>query len=95
MRTLLLAIWAVIMFSNGATAHHGPSGSPKCYGGSCLGSSRLARGLQGGAVHQQNPNNTFDLKASIFANQATIEAFRESEVLWWVLFRLLSQSPRK
>ena len=47
-----------------------------------------------GADHQQDPNNTFDsLKASMSLNPAAIEAFRESEVLWWFLLRTLSQFP--
>ena len=37
-----------------------------------------------GADHQKYPNSTFSsLKASIFANPATMEAFRVSKVLWW------------
>ena len=52
--------------------------------------------VAGGADHQQDPNNTFgSLKASMSANPATMEAFRVSKVLWWVLLRVLSQSPKK
>ena len=49
-----------------------------------------------GADHQQYPNSTFgSMKASMFANPATMEAFRVSKVLWWVLLRVHSQSPKK
>merc|ERR1711946_80575 len=49
-----------------------------------------------GADHQQYPNSTFgSLKASMFANPATMEAFRVSKVLWWVLLRVHSHSPKK
>ena len=46
-----------------------------------VGFKKMSRELHGGADHQQDPNNTFySLKASMFANLATMEAFRESEV---------------
>ena len=50
----------------------------------------------GGADHQQDPNNTFcSPNASMSANPATMEAFRVSKVLWWVLLRVLSHFPKK
>ena len=52
--------------------------------------------VAGGADHQQDPNYTFDsLKASMSAISATMEAFRVSKVLWRVLLRVFSQSPKK
>ena len=52
-------------------------------------------GVTGGADHQQDPNYTFDsLKASMSAKSANMEAFRVSKVLWRVLLRVFSQSPK-
>jgi len=51
--------------------------------------------VAGGADHQQDPNNTFcSLKASMSAAPASLEALRMSKVLWWVLLRVISQSPK-
>ena len=48
------------------------------------------RGLQGEECYHKDPNNTVDyLKDSMSANPTTTEAFRESEVVWWVLLRIL------
>jgi len=100
-RNLLLFPRAVIMFANGATMEAFREFEVVWWVllNNYLAGFRRKKILlrvAGGADHQQDPNNTFcSLKALMSANPATMEDFRMSKVLWWVLLRVLSQSPKK
>ena len=99
-RNLHLAPGAVIMYANGATTEDFRESEVLWWVllddyFADFREKNLLR-VTWGADHQQYPNSTFgSLKASMFANPATMEAFRVSKVLWWVLLRVHSQSPKK
>ena len=99
-RTLHLAPGAVIMYANGATTEDFRESEVLWWVllddyFADFREKNLLR-VAWGADHQQYANSTFySLKASMFAIPATMEAFRVSKVLWWVLLRVHSQSPKK